>query len=163
MPDSRSGSKKRNNATPTLIRKKPRLVCAPDAAFSLSVGPHSKTYFLEVDRGTTGINQIAHSKTPGYAAMAAAGLEVPSGSAPTGGSKHKHTSKQQQQQRQQLNRMYAGGFTGCFRPILIYFECINRNSSSSNIAGKASKAISSTINNVSRSRMYTKGPCSSIF
>jgi hypothetical protein len=59
----------------TLIREKPtRLVCAPDAAFALEVGPHSKCYFLEMDRGTSGINQIAHSKTPGYAALAAQAL-----------------------------------------------------------------------------------------
>src|SRR5690606_33426787 len=58
----------------TLIREKPRLVCAPDAAFGLQTGPHSKCYFLELDRGTSGIKQIAHSKTPGYAALAAEGL-----------------------------------------------------------------------------------------
>lgn len=55
----------------TLIREKPRLVCAPDAAFALGVGPHSKSYYLELDRATSGIQQIAASKTPGYAAMLA--------------------------------------------------------------------------------------------
>ena len=54
----------------TLIREKPRLVCAPDGAFALLVGSHSKTYYLEFDRGTSGIQQIANSKTPGYAAVA---------------------------------------------------------------------------------------------
>lgn len=53
----------------TLIREKPRLVCAPDAAFAISIGQHSKSYYLELDRGTSGIQQIAASKTPGYAAM----------------------------------------------------------------------------------------------
>lgn len=53
----------------TLIQEKPRLVCAPDAAFALAIGPHSKTYYLEVDRGTSGIQQIANSKTPGFAAL----------------------------------------------------------------------------------------------
>lgn len=55
----------------TLIREKPRLVCAPDAAFALQVGQHSKTYYLELDRGTSGIQQIASSKTPGFAALLA--------------------------------------------------------------------------------------------
>lgn len=58
----------------TLIREKPRLVCAPDAAFAILVGSHSKTYYLEFDRGTSGLQQIANSKTPGYAALAAARL-----------------------------------------------------------------------------------------
>ena len=59
----------------TLIREKPsRLVCAPDAAFALAVGQHSKIYYLELDRGTSGIRQIANSKTPGYAALLAGRL-----------------------------------------------------------------------------------------
>lgn len=53
----------------SLIREKPRLVCAPDAVFAIGVGPHSKTYYLEFERSTSGIQQIAASKTPGYAAM----------------------------------------------------------------------------------------------
>lgn len=55
----------------TLIREKPRLVCAPDAAFAIGIGQHSKTYYLELDRATSGIQQIAASKTPGYSAMLA--------------------------------------------------------------------------------------------
>lgn len=55
----------------TLLREKPRLVSAPDAAFALGVGAHSKSYYLELDRATSGIQQIAASKTPGYAAMLA--------------------------------------------------------------------------------------------
>ncbi len=55
----------------TFLREKPRLVCAPDAAFAVSIGPHSKSYYLELDRGTSGMQQIAASKTPGYAAMLA--------------------------------------------------------------------------------------------
>jgi hypothetical protein len=54
----------------TLINESPRLVCAPDAAFGLSVAGHSKVFYLEQDRNTSGVNQIAGSKTPGYAAMA---------------------------------------------------------------------------------------------
>lgn len=54
----------------TLIRKQPRLVCAPDAAFLLSAQGHRKVYYLEQDRATSGVRQIAASKTLGYAAMA---------------------------------------------------------------------------------------------
>ena len=53
----------------TLIQDTPRLVCAPDAAFILALGGHSMAYYLEQDRNTSGVNQIAASKTPGYAAM----------------------------------------------------------------------------------------------
>ena len=53
----------------TLISETPRLVCAPDAAFMLAVGGHSMVYYLEQDRNTSGVNQIAASKSPGYAAM----------------------------------------------------------------------------------------------
>jgi hypothetical protein len=60
----------------TLIREKPRLVCAPDAAFALEVDSHSKTYYLEYDRNTSGLQQIANSKTPGYAALAAGRLHT---------------------------------------------------------------------------------------
>lgn len=59
----------------TLIRERPsRLVCAPDAVFALAVGPHSKCYFVEIDRATSGVQQIANSKPPGYAAMFSQGL-----------------------------------------------------------------------------------------
>ncbi len=58
----------------TEIRKEPRLVCAPDAAFLLCYRAFRKVYYVEVDRGTTGINAIAASKTPGYAAMEKQGL-----------------------------------------------------------------------------------------
>lgn len=54
----------------TLLREQPkRLVCAPDAAFILSLRGHRKVFYLEQDRGTSGIHQIAASKTPGYAQM----------------------------------------------------------------------------------------------
>lgn len=58
----------------TLIREKPKLVCAPDACFALGIGQHSKTYYLELDRATSGIQQIAASKTPGYSALNSSGL-----------------------------------------------------------------------------------------
>lgn len=61
----------------TLIREEPRMVCAPDAAFLLeahSYGPvpraFCKVFFVEQDRATSGDQQIAASKTPGYAALA---------------------------------------------------------------------------------------------
>ncbi|MFO0945628.1 MAG: replication-relaxation family protein [Planctomycetota bacterium] len=54
----------------TLIRRQPRLVCAPDAAFLLAAYGHKKVYYLEQDRATSGVRQIAASKTLGYAAMA---------------------------------------------------------------------------------------------
>lgn len=55
----------------TLLKEKPhRLVCNPDAAFLLCVRTFAKVYYLEVDRETSGIQQIAASKTPGFAEMA---------------------------------------------------------------------------------------------
>lgn len=53
----------------TLIQESPRLVCAPDAAFLLSIGGHSKIFYLEQDRNTSGVHQIAASKTGGYRAV----------------------------------------------------------------------------------------------
>jgi len=57
----------------TLLRENPRLVCVPDAAFLLQVGPHSKVFYLEQDRATVGIRQFVARKTPGYAALAKRG------------------------------------------------------------------------------------------
>lgn len=54
----------------TLISERPRLVCVPDAAFLLCVNGFAKIHYVEVDRATSGINSIAHSKTPGFAALA---------------------------------------------------------------------------------------------
>ena len=54
----------------TLLREKPRLICAPDSAFLLAVGEHRKVFYLEQDRATTGVRQIVARKTPGYAEMA---------------------------------------------------------------------------------------------
>lgn len=53
----------------TLIRENPRLVCAPDSAFLLSARGHSKIFYLEQDRATSGIHQIANGKSPGYAGL----------------------------------------------------------------------------------------------
>lgn len=53
----------------TLLRENPRLVCAPDAAFLLSIAGHKKVYYLEQDRNTSGVRQVAASKTHGYAAL----------------------------------------------------------------------------------------------
>ena len=54
----------------TLLRKEPRLICAPDAAFQLSLKEDRAAFYLEQDRGTggrgTGARQLAARKTPGY-------------------------------------------------------------------------------------------------
>ncbi len=54
----------------TLLRSSPRLACAPDAAFLLATRGHSKVFYLEQDRATTGVHQIAASKTQGYSVLA---------------------------------------------------------------------------------------------
>lgn len=54
----------------TVLRESPRLVCVPDAAFLLATKGQSKAYYLEQDRNTSGVYQIASSKTQGYAVMA---------------------------------------------------------------------------------------------
>lgn len=54
----------------TLLRSSPRLICAPDAAFLLATRGHSKVFYLEQDRATTGVHQIAASKTQGYCVLA---------------------------------------------------------------------------------------------
>jgi hypothetical protein len=53
----------------SLLREKPRLVSNPDAAFLLCVRGFAKVYYVEVDRATSGIQQIANSKSPGYAEL----------------------------------------------------------------------------------------------
>lgn len=50
----------------TLLKDRPRLVCVPDAAFLLAMGQHRKVFYLEQDRATTGVRQVAARKTPGY-------------------------------------------------------------------------------------------------
>lgn len=54
----------------TLLRENPRLICAPDSAFLLAARGHSKVFYLEQDRGTSGVQQIANGKTLGYAMLA---------------------------------------------------------------------------------------------
>ena len=58
----------------TLIRETPRLVCAPDAGFLLTCQGHAKVFYLEQDRNTSGVQQIAAGKTQGFAVMAETGL-----------------------------------------------------------------------------------------
>ena len=58
----------------TLITEKPKLLCCPDAAFQVCFGGSKWVCYLEMDRETTGIRQLAASKSPGYAAMAEKGL-----------------------------------------------------------------------------------------
>jgi Replication-relaxation len=59
----------------TVLRESPRLVAAPDAGFLLCVRGFKKVFYLEQDRGTSGVRQIAASKTPGYAELAGRGLQ----------------------------------------------------------------------------------------
>ncbi len=54
----------------TLLRSSPRLICAPDAAFMLATRGHSKVFYLEQDRATTGVHQVAASKSQGYSVLA---------------------------------------------------------------------------------------------
>lgn len=52
------------------FRETPPLSCSPDAAFLLDVAGHRRVYYVEIDRGTTGVRRVAASKTPGYAELA---------------------------------------------------------------------------------------------
>lgn len=62
----------------TLLTTSPKLVCAPDAAFMLtvpvksaqSIVKFSKVHYLEEDRATSGVKQVAARKCKGYAALA---------------------------------------------------------------------------------------------
>jgi hypothetical protein len=60
----------------TLLKESPRLICAPDAAFMLGLGDFRKVFYLEQDRATTGIRQVAARKIPGYAELACRGWHV---------------------------------------------------------------------------------------
>jgi hypothetical protein len=54
----------------TTVHTTPRIVCVPDAAFLLSMHGHKKIHYLEQDRATSGIDQVANQKYQGYALMA---------------------------------------------------------------------------------------------
>lgn len=54
----------------TLLSESPRLVCAPDAGFVLAARGHRKGMYVELDRMTSGVKQIAASKTKGYEGLA---------------------------------------------------------------------------------------------
>ena len=54
----------------TLIRREPKLVAVPDAAFALQVGKFLKAYYVEMETGTNSVHKAAAEKTPGYATMA---------------------------------------------------------------------------------------------
>lgn len=60
----------------TLLKESPRLICVPDAAFLLEFGQFRKVFYLEQDRATTGVRQLAARKTPGYAELARRGWHV---------------------------------------------------------------------------------------
>lgn len=54
----------------TLLKDEPRIICAPDAGFLLTMNGHKKAFYLEQDRNTSGVYQVASGKTKGYAVMA---------------------------------------------------------------------------------------------
>jgi len=57
----------------TLLQENPRLICAPDAAFLLTLAcqssSFSKIFYVEQDRGTTGAFQMAARKHKGFAQL----------------------------------------------------------------------------------------------
>ncbi len=53
-----------------VLRKLPLLSCSPDAGFLLSILGHHKAFYVEADRGTSGVRQVAARKAPGYAEVA---------------------------------------------------------------------------------------------
>lgn len=57
----------------TLLSEKPRLICAPDAAFALTAAGYTKVFYLEQDRGTTGARQLVARKIKGYSVLAKQG------------------------------------------------------------------------------------------
>jgi hypothetical protein len=67
-PEERSPEKRYSLFTQ--LQETPRLVCAADASCVLSYRGYLKGVYFEIDRATSGIQQIANSKTPGYAALA---------------------------------------------------------------------------------------------
>lgn len=51
----------------TVLREAPNpLSCSPDAGFLLDCRGYKRVIYLEQDRGTSSVNQIAAAKTPGY-------------------------------------------------------------------------------------------------
>jgi hypothetical protein len=54
----------------TAVQTTPRVVCVPDAAFLLSMLGHKKIHYIEQDRATSGVEQVANQKYQGYAMMA---------------------------------------------------------------------------------------------
>ena len=55
----------------TFLSENPKLVCAPDAAFMLSVTGFAKVFYLEQDRSTSGADHVAARKCKGYDQLAA--------------------------------------------------------------------------------------------
>lgn len=57
-----------------LANEPKRLICQPDAAFTLSTRGHTKVFYLEIERGTNSPKQVAARKGPGYVELARRGL-----------------------------------------------------------------------------------------
>jgi hypothetical protein len=59
----------------TVLKQNPRLICAPDSAFMLKTtfdgSDFAKVFYLEQDRGTSGVRQVAARKIKGFAELAA--------------------------------------------------------------------------------------------
>ena len=50
----------------TLLQVEPRLIAAPDSAFMLTALGYSKVFYVEQDRGTSGVRQVCARKIKGY-------------------------------------------------------------------------------------------------
>lgn len=60
----------------TVVQSAPKVVCVPDAGFLLSMQGHKKIHYLEQDRGTSGIDQVANQKYQGYALLAQSKMQI---------------------------------------------------------------------------------------
>ena len=67
-PDERAPEKRYSLFT--LLQDKPRLVCAPDASCVFTYRGFRKGVYFEIDRQTSGVQQLSSSKAPGMAKMA---------------------------------------------------------------------------------------------
>lgn len=55
----------------TVVQEAPKkIICAPDAAFELQVGPYRRAYYVELERGTDSSVRISAKKSSGYAGLA---------------------------------------------------------------------------------------------
>jgi hypothetical protein len=69
IPDPKGGKPEDTFMLYTVGSEKPRVVATPDAAFLVCAGDRRWICYLEIDRETSGVNQICASKPPGYSLM----------------------------------------------------------------------------------------------